>query len=87
MQSTLTLNRSLFRLASQVSAFAHRRGETIVEYKQGWLYCYPISDLSDIFAQLGQEVDGNEVVAVYNCKDAYLWRKQNAPRSRSRHAA
>ena len=84
MKSTMTLNRSLFRTAQQLSAFAHRRGETIVEYKQGWLYCYPISDLSDIFAHVP---DGNEVVAIYNCKDAYLWRKANAPRSRSRHAA
>lgn len=84
MKSTMTLNRSLFRTAQQVSSFAHRRGETIVEYKQGWLYCYPISDLSDIFNHIP---DGNEVVAIYNCKDAYLWRKKDAPRSRSRHAA
>jgi len=84
MKSTMTLNRSLFRTAQQLSAFAHRRGETVVEYKQGWLYCYPISELSDIFAHVP---DGNEVVAIYNSKDCYIWRKANAPRSRSRHAA
>jgi len=80
----MTLNRSLFRTAQQVSAFAHRRGETIVEYKQGWLYCYPQAELSDIFAHVP---DGNEVVAIYNCKDCYIWRKANAKSPRSRHAA
>ncbi len=84
MKSTMTLNRSLFRTAQQVSAFAHRRGETLVEYKQGWLYCHPISDLSDIFNRIP---DGNEVVAVYNCKDCYIWRKANAPSPNSQHAA
>ena len=85
MKSTMTLNRSLFRTAQQVSAFAHRRGETIVEYKQGWLYCYPFSDLSDIFNRIP---DSNEVVAVYNCKDCCIWRKPSATKSsRSRFAA
>lgn len=85
MKSTMTLNRSLFRTAQQVSAFAHRRGETIVEYKQGWLYCYPSSDLGDIFAHTP---DGNDIVAIYNCKDAFLWRKpNNVPRSRTRYVA
>ena len=84
MKSTMTLNRSLFRTAQQVSAFAHRRGETIVEYKQGWLYCYPFSDLSDIFAHAH---DGSDIVAVYNCKDGYIWRKPNAKSSHSRFAA
>lgn len=84
MKSTMTLNRGLFRLASQVSQFAARRGETVVEYKQGWLYCFEFSDLSEIFAHI---TDSNDVVAIYNCKDAYLWRKKDAPRSRSRHAA
>ena len=84
MKSTITLNRSLFRTANQVSDFARRRNETLVEYKQGWLYCYPLSDLSDIFNRIP---DGNEVVAIYNCKDAYLWRRPNAKSSRSRFAA
>lgn len=84
MKSTMTLNRSLFRTAQQVSAFAHRRGETIVEYKQGWLYCYPLTELSDIFAHI---TDSNEVVAIYNATDAYTWRKANAPRSHSRSVA
>ena len=84
MKSTLTLNRSLFRTAQQVSDFARRRNETLVEYRQGWLYCYPISELSDIFAHAP---DGSDIVAVYNCKDAYLWRKPNAKSSRSRFAA
>lgn len=85
MKSTMTLNRSLFRLASQVSAFAHRRGETVVEYKQGWLYCYPKSRVADIF---DTAPDSNEVVAIYNATDAYTWRKDDAPpRSRSRHTA
>ena len=84
MKSTMTLNRSLFRTANQVSDFARRRNETLVEYRQGYLYCYPFSDLSDIFAHAP---DSNEVVAVYNCKDAYLWRRPNAKSSRSRFAA
>lgn len=84
MKSTMTLNRSLFRTAQQVSDFARRRNDTLVEYKQGWLYCYPFSDLSDIFAHAP---DGSDIVAIYNCKDAYLWRKPNAKSSRSRFAA
>jgi hypothetical protein len=48
------------------------------------LYCFEFSDLSEIFAHIP---DSNDVVAIYNCKDAYLWRKKDAPRSRSRHAA
>ena len=85
MKSTMTLNRSLFRLASQVLTFSCRRGETIVEYKQGWLYCYPKSRVADIF---DTAPDSNEVVAIYNATDAYIWRKDDAPpRSHSRRTA
>ena len=81
MKSTMTLNRSLFRTAQQVSDFARRRNETLVEYRQGYLYCYPKTPLSDIFAHAPDSAD---IVAVYNCKDAYLWRKPNNAPSRSR---
>lgn len=85
MKSTLTLNRSLFRTVQQVSDFAGRRNETLVEYRQGYLYCYPKTLLSDIFAHAP---DGSDIVAVYNCKDAYIWRKPSATKSsRSRFAA
>lgn len=84
MKSTMTLNRSLFRTAQQVSDFAARHNETLVEYKQGYLYCYPFSDLSDIFAHTP---DGSDIVAIYNCKDCHIWRKPNAKSSRSRFAA
>ena len=81
MKSTMTLNRSLFRTAQQVSDFARRRNETLVEYRQGYLYCYPSSDLSDLLAHAP---DGSDIVAVYNCKDCYIWRKPNNAPSRSR---
>lgn len=85
MKSTLTLNRSLFRTAQQVSDFARRRNETLVEYQQGYLYCYPLADLSDIFAHAP---DGSDIVAVYNCTDVHIWRKPSATKSsRSRYAA
>ena len=85
MQSVMTLNRSLWRTRQQVSDFAARRKQTLVEYKQGFVYCYPKSDIADIFSNAP---DANDIVSVYNCTDAYFWRKANVvSRSRPRHAA
>lgn len=85
MKSTMTLNRSLWRTAQQVSKFAARRNQTLVEYKQGFVYCYPKVGLADIFSDAP---DGQDIVAIYNSKDAFLWRKpNNVPRSRPKRAA
>lgn len=84
LKSKMTLNRSLWRTAQQVSKFAARRNQTLVEYKQGFVYCYPKSDIADIFSDAP---DGQDIVAIYNCTDAFLWRKPNVPRSHPHYAA
>ena len=82
MKPTMTLNRSLWRTRQQVSDFASRRNQTLVEYKQGFVYCYPKSDISLIF---DNAPDSPDIVAIYNCTDAYFWRKANVvPRSHPR---
>ena len=85
MKSEMTLNRSLWRTAQQVSDFAARRNQTLVEYKQGFVYCFDRVSLADIFSNAP---DGNDIVAIYNCTDAFIWRKKNVvSRSRTRYAA
>jgi hypothetical protein len=84
LKSEMTLNRSLWRTAQQVSDFAARRNQTLVEYRQGFVYCYPKSDIADIFSDAP---DGQDIVAIYNCKDAFLWRKKSESSSRPRYAA
>ena len=83
MKSQMTLNRSLWRTAQQVSDFAARRNQTLVEYRQGFVYCYERCPFAEIFSE---SPDGNDIVAIYNCTDAYLWRKADVPRSRSHYA-
>lgn len=84
MKSTMTLNRSLWRTRQQVSDFAARRNQTLVEYKQGFVYCYARVSLADIFSE---SPDGQDIVAIYNCKDVSIWRKKSDSSSRSRYAA
>ena len=84
MKSTMTLNRSLWRTRQQVSDFAARRNQTLVEYKQGSVYCFDRVSLAEIFSDAP---DGNDIVAIYNCTDAYFWRKKSESSSRSRYAA
>ena len=85
MKSQMTLNRSLWHTAQQVSKFAARRNQTLVEYRQGFVYCFDRVSLAEIFSDAP---DGQDIVAIYNCKDAYLWRKANVvSRSRSHYAA
>lgn len=84
MKSTMTLNRSLWRTAQQVSDFASRRNQTLVEYRQGFVYCYGRVTLAEIFSDAP---DGQDIVAIYNSKDAFIWRKpNNVPRSSSKFA-
>lgn len=83
MKSTMTLNRSLWRTAQQVSDFASRRNQTLVEYRQGFVYCYGRVTLAEIFSDAP---DGQDIVAIYNCTDAYLWRKKSESSSRSHYA-
>lgn len=85
MKSQMTLNRSLWRTRQQVSDFAARRNQTLVEYKQGFVYCFDRVSLAEIFSE---SPDGNDIVAIYNCTDVYFWRKANVvSRSRSKFAA
>lgn len=85
MKSTMMLNRSLWRTAQQVSDFAARRNQTLVEYRQGFVYCFDRVSLAEIFSDAP---DGQDIVAIYNCKDAFLWRKpNNVPRSHPRYAS
>lgn len=84
LKSQMTLNRSLWRTRQQVSDFASRRNQTLVEYKQGFVYCFDRVSLAEIFSE---SPDGNDIVAIYNCTDAYFWRKKSESSSRSRYAA
>lgn len=85
LKSKMTLNRSLWRTSQQVSKFAARRNQTLVEYKQGFVYCYERCPLADLFSDAP---DGQDIVAIYNCTDAFLWRKpNNVPRSHPHYAA
>lgn len=84
MKSTMTLNRSLWRTSQQVSDFAARRNQTLVEYRQGFVYCFDRVSLADIFSDAP---DGQDIVAIYNSKDAFIWRKpNNVPRSNPHYA-
>ena len=84
MKSTMTLNRSLWRTRQQVSDFAARRNQTLVEYKQGFVYSYDRVSLAETFSE---SPDSQDIVAIYNSKDAYFWRKKSESSSRSKFAA
>ncbi len=69
-KSSLTLMRHLFRKSSQISDYASRHGQTVVEVGD-YLYCYSPLSLSQVF----ELPDAKEITAVYNAVDVHLWRK------------
>ena len=69
-KSSLTLMRHLFRKSSQVSDYASRHGQTVVEVGD-YLYCYSSLSLSQVF----DLPEAKEISAVYNAVDVFIWRK------------
>lgn len=69
-KSQLTLMKHLFRKASQISDYASRHGQTVVEVGD-YLYCYSPLSLSQVF----ELPEAKEITAVYNAVDVHLWRK------------
>lgn len=81
-KSSLTLMRHLFRKSSQISDYASRHGQTVVEVGD-YLYCYSPLSLSQVFSL--PEVE--EITTVYNAVDVHLWRKSiSAKNNLSRRA-
>lgn len=71
LKSSMTLMRNMFRTSEQISDYAYRHRQTLIEYKQGYLYCYPILDLSEVLENCD---DTTDIIAFYNCRDFDLWR-------------
>ena len=69
-KSSLTLMRHLFRKSSQISDYASRHGQTVVEVGD-YLYCYQRLSLTEVF----ELPEAKEITAVYNAVDVHLWRK------------
>lgn len=69
-KSSLTLMKHLFRKSSQVSDYASRHGQTILEVGD-YLYCYSPLSLWEVF----DLPEAKEITAVYNAVDVHLWRK------------
>lgn len=69
-KSSLTLMKHLFRKASQISDYASRHGQTVVEVGD-YLYCYQRLSLTDVF----NLPEAKEITAVYNATDCHIWRK------------
>lgn len=69
-KSSLTLMRHLFRKSSQISDYAQRHGQTIVEVGD-YLYCYQRLSLSEVF----ELPEAKEITTVFNAVDVHLWRK------------
>ena len=69
-KSSLTLMRHLFRKSSQISDYASRHGQTVVEVGD-YLYCYSPLSLAEVFSL----PEAEEITAVYNAVDVHLWRK------------
>lgn len=80
-KSSLTLMRHLFRKSSQISDYASRHGQTVVEVGD-YLYCYQPLSLSEVF----ELPEAKEITAVYNAADVHLWRKPIAQNNLSRRA-
>lgn len=78
-KSSLTLMRHLFRKSSQVSDYASRHGQTVVEVGD-YLYCYSPLSLSQVF----ELPEAKDILTVYNATDAFLWRKPLAKNNLSR---
>ena len=69
-KSSLTLMKHLFRKSSQISDYASRHGQTVVEVGD-YLYCYSPLSLSQVF----NLPEAKEITAVYNAVDVFIWRK------------
>lgn len=69
-KSSLTLMRHLFRKSSQISDYASRHSQTIVEVGD-YLYCYSPLSLSQVF----DLPEAKDILTIYNATDAFLWRK------------
>ena len=69
-KSSMTLMRHLFRKSSQVSDYALRHGQTILEVGD-YLYCYSPMSLNDVFSL----PEAKDITTIYNATDAFLWRK------------
>ncbi len=80
-KSSLTLMKHLFRKSSQISDYASRHGQTIVEVGD-YLYCYQRLRLTEVF----ELPEAKEITAVYNAVDVNLWRKPIAKNNLSRRA-
>lgn len=69
-KSSLTLMKHLFRKSSQISDYASRHGQTVVEVGD-YLYCYSPMTLTEVF----NLPEAKEISAVYNAVDVFIWRK------------
>lgn len=72
-KSSLTLMKHLFRKSSQISDYASRHGQTVVEVGD-YLYCYQRLSLSEVF----ELPEAKEITAVYNAADVFIWRKPSS---------
>lgn len=80
-KSSLTLMRHLFRKSSQISDYASRHGQTVIEVGD-YLYCYSPMSLNDVF----NLPEAKDISTIYNATDAFLWRKPLAKNPISRRA-
>lgn len=78
-KSSLTLMKHLFRKSSQISDYASRHGQTVVEVGD-YLYCYSPLSLTEVF----ELPEAKEISAVYNAVDVFIWRKPIAKNNLSR---
>lgn len=69
-KSSLTLMKHLFRKSSQISDYASRHSQTIVEVGD-YLYCYSPMTLTDAFSL----PEAEDITVIYNAKDCHIWRK------------
>lgn len=81
LKSSLTLMKHLFRKSSQVSDYASRHNQTVVEVGD-YLYCYSPLSLAEVF----NLPEAKDITVIYNAKDYHVWRKpisaKNNPQKR-----
>lgn len=75
-KSSMTLMRHLFRKSSQVSDYAQRHGQTIIEIGD-YLYCYSPLTLTDAFSL----PDAKGITTIYNATDCRIWRKPSSAKN------
>lgn len=69
-KSTMTLMRHLFRKSSQISDYAVRHNQTVVEVDD-YLYCYQRLRLTEVF----NLPEAKDITVIYNATDCHIWRK------------